>query len=70
MSAHNRRLKYIMLGFGTSPDEFEFACQVESWTLNNNTPDGDKCYSFCYDPDDPNAGEFREEADPDRKSVV
>lgn len=67
MGAHNRKLKYLMLGLGDSPDEFEFACQVETWTLNNNTEDGEKRYSFCYnaaDPD-PNDGEFREDAEPD-----
>jgi hypothetical protein len=74
MSAHNRRLKFLQLGVGAgespSGDELEFGCQVQQWKVENNTPDGDKLYSFCFDPaesDEVNAvaGEFREEADPD-----
>lgn len=74
MAAHNRRLKFLQLGVGAgeSPtgDELEFGCQVQTWQVVNNTPDGDKMFSFCWDPtqtDEENAndGEFREEAEPD-----
>ena len=65
MSIHTRRLKYITLTIGDSPDEESFECQVKTWNVNNNTDDGDKLFSFCYDPDDPDAGETREETEPD-----
>ena len=75
MGAHNRRLKFLQISVGEldSPDEADersFGCQVESWQIVNNTPDGDKRFSFCFDPDqtdEQNAldGEFREEAEPD-----
>lgn len=73
--AHNRRLKFLQLSLGEleSPDEADqigFGCQIKTWKLVNNTPDGDKMFSFCYDPDltdEENLlnGEFREEAEPD-----
>lgn len=72
---HSRRLKFLQLSVGEldSPDtgdEIEFQCQVESWNMQNNTPDGDKRFAFCYDPaesDETNElnGEFREDAEPD-----
>ena len=65
MTIHTRRLKYITLTIGDSPDEESFECQVSSWMMTNNTADGDKLFSFCYDPDDPDAGETREETEPD-----
>lgn len=65
MSIHTRRLKYIVLTLGDSPDEQTFECQVSNWAINNNTDDGDKLFSFCYDPVNPNAGETREEVEPD-----
>lgn len=75
MGAHNRRLKFLQLSVGEldSPDEGDeigFGCQVESWQIQNNTPDGDKRFSYCYDPansDEENLieGEFREEAESD-----
>lgn len=56
MSAiHHKRLKLIELGL----DGEQFECQVKTWKVNNNTPDGDKIYSSCPD------GEDREEVDPD-----
>lgn len=54
-AAHNRRLKLINLSIGST----SFECQVSSWTLQNNTDDGDLMYTFCPD------GVFREEVDPD-----
>ena len=55
MSAHNRRLKFIEFALGAT----NFQIQCSSWTLTNNSPDGEKMYT--YDPD----GEFYEEADPE-----
>lgn len=43
MSLHQRRLKVITLDLGGQA----FACQVKSWTMTNNSPDGAKLYSFC-----------------------
>lgn len=75
MTVHNRRLKFLQISVGEldSPDEADeiaFGCQVEAWQIVNNTPDGDKRFGFCYDPDQTDAenaldGEFREEAEPD-----
>lgn len=74
VGANNRRLKFITFSFSDleSPEDvdIEFQCQVEAWQIVNNTPDGDKRFSFCYDPDASDAeneldGEFREEAEPD-----
>lgn len=57
MPNHHRRLKVIefVLG-GTAYD-----CQIRSWQMVNNTPDGEKVYTFCSD----GSGEYREEVDPD-----
>jgi hypothetical protein len=75
VTVHSRRLKFLQLSVGEldSPDESDeiaFQCQVESWNVVNNTPDGDKRFGFCYDPEQTDAenaldGEFREEAEPD-----
>ncbi|HEY0638714.1 MAG TPA: hypothetical protein VGD67_13775 [Pseudonocardiaceae bacterium] len=55
MSAiHHKRLKLIEFALGVE----QFECQVRSWQLVNNTPDGDKVYTFCPD------GEDVEETDP------
>ena len=63
MSTNNRRLKLVEFSL-TDPDDasgepLSFECQVSSWKVANNTPDGDKHYAMCPD------GEFREDADPD-----
>lgn len=50
-----RKLKVIKFDLGGNL----FECQISDWKLNNNTPDGDKQYSYC-----PN-GETKEETDPD-----
>lgn len=55
MAAHNRRLKTILFTLNS----VSYECQLSSWTVQNNTEDGEKMYSFCPD------GEFREEADDD-----
>lgn len=55
MAVHNRKIKQIQFGL----DGEQFECQVQSWTLSNNTDDGETMYTQCPD------GEFREEADPD-----
>jgi hypothetical protein len=59
MSVHNRKIKLIEFGLGDGLDEIEFQCQVQSWTLTNNTDDGEQMYAQCPD------GAFREETDPD-----
>lgn len=55
MTAHNRRLKVITLDL----DGQNFECQVQTWTLANNSADGEKMFTYCPD------GEFVEETDPD-----
>ncbi|MFI6160391.1 hypothetical protein ACIA59_10625 [Micromonospora haikouensis] len=55
MSIHHRKIKQIQFGL----DGEQFECQVQSWTLSNNSDDGEKIYTQCPD------GESREEADPD-----
>lgn len=55
MVAHNRRLKVITFTL----EGVSFECQLASWTLTNNSADGEKMYTFCPD------GEFREETDDD-----
>lgn len=52
---HVRRLKTITLTIG----ETSFESQISSWTLENNTDDGEKFYTFSPD------GEFIEEVEPD-----
>lgn len=55
MTVHHRRLKLIELEI----DGTTYECQVSSWTIENNTDDGERHFTFCPD------GEFREDADPD-----
>lgn len=55
MAVHQRKLKLIEFGLGAE----QFECQIRSWKLNNNTPDGDKGYTFCPD------GAYIEETEPD-----
>ena len=55
MSAHNRKLKTAVLELGGT----DFAEQLNSYKLVNNTDEGDKQYTFAAD------GEFREETDDD-----
>lgn len=55
MTAHNRKLKIITFtlnGIG-------FQCQLREWTMDNNTPEGDRFYTYCAD------GEFIEDGEPD-----
>ncbi len=40
----------------------DFQCQLKDWKLNNNTPDGERFYTYCGPGAD---GEMREEAEPD-----
>lgn len=54
-TAFNRKLKVITFALiGVN-----FECQLTSWKMINNTPDGERFYTYC-----PN-GEFFEEAEPD-----
>lgn len=55
MAVHSRKIKLIEFAIGAT----QFECQISSWTLENNSDDGEKFYTLCPD------GEFREEAEPD-----
>lgn len=48
MPLHQRKLKVINLTIGGT----SFECQVSNWELQNNTPDGEKLYSYCPDGED------------------
>lgn len=41
-------------------DNVDYSCQLNSWTVNNNTVDGVKTFTFCGAP-----SEFRTETDDD-----
>ena len=45
MSPNIKRLKYITLTIGTVSVE----CQLNSWTLDPGTQDGDRLYTYCPD---------------------
>ena len=65
MSTHKRKNKVVEFVLGGAPtDEIDYACQLKTYKLNNNTPDGEVQYTYCNDPDDPDAGETRESAEP------
>ena len=53
----SRKLKVIT--FSLAGNQFE--CQLRDWKMNNNTPDGERFYTYCP----PSGGEFREDAEPD-----
>lgn len=53
MPINNRRLKRVTFTIGGT----DFACQLRSWKINNDTEDGETLYSYCPD------GEDREETD-------
>lgn len=55
MTVHHRRLKVIELEINGE----NYECQVQNWEIQNNTPEGDRHYTFCP------TGEFREDADDD-----
>lgn len=63
MPTVHRRLKVINFslddGVG-SPTQYE--CQINSWSIVNNTEDGERFFTFCSEPGE---DEFREEADDD-----
>jgi len=40
----------------------EYQCQLQTWKVVNNTPDGERLYVFCGPGPE---GEIREEAEPD-----
>jgi hypothetical protein len=59
MTVLNRKLKFVTFTLsGTA-----FQCQLSDWTLENNSDDGDKRYTYCGPPE--SDGEFREETEPD-----
>lgn len=65
MSLDKIRNRYLEFILGSNPqDEVDHACQLTTYKLNNNTPDGEVSYTYCSDPDDPDAGETREDAEP------
>lgn len=65
MTIERIKNRYLELILGSAPqDEVDHACQLKTYKLNNNTPDGEVGYTFCSDPDDPDAGEYREDAEP------
>lgn len=53
MSVHQRRLKLITFTL----DGVAFECQLNSWTLDPGSNDGDRQYTYCPD------GQFVEETD-------
>lgn len=53
VAVHQRRLKVITFVLGGT----DYSCQVNSWTMNNETVDGTKTFTYC-----PNS-EFRTETD-------
>jgi hypothetical protein len=60
MAIEARRFKTAIVTF-TSPALSDFSCQMMALNPANNTPDGDKFYTYCAD----GSGEGRESADPD-----
>lgn len=58
MTINNRKLKIITFTLGGN----QFQCQLQSWTMNNGTEDGERFYTFCGGGSE---GEFREDAEPD-----
>jgi hypothetical protein len=55
-SVHTQRLKIVTFTIAG----VDFSCQLNSWTLLNNTVDGIKSFSFCGD-----SSEFRTPTDND-----
>jgi len=55
MTTNNRKIKTVQFSLGANA----FECQVKNWTMNNNTPSGERFYAQCPD------GEFIEDAEPD-----
>jgi hypothetical protein len=59
MAIHKRKITLVEFSLGTDPSDIAFECQLNAWTLNNNTEDGEKIYTLCP------TGEDEEETDPD-----
>lgn len=58
----SRKLKVIVFTLAGNP----FDCQLQDWKMNNNTPDGERFYTYCSATAPFGAGgEFREDAEPD-----
>jgi hypothetical protein len=55
VAVHQHRLKIVTFTLAG----VDFSCQLNSWTLNNNTVDGVKTFTYCPD------SEFRTETDND-----
>ena len=54
----SRKLKILTLTLGG----ISFQCQLQKFKMNNNTPDGERFYTYCGPGPE---GEFREDAEPD-----
>ena len=59
MPVHQRKIKQVQFTLGNDPDDIAFECQLQNFTIANNTDDGDVIYTLCPD------GESREESDDD-----
>jgi hypothetical protein len=55
VAVHQHRLKIVTFTLAG----VDYSCQLNSWTLNNNTVDGVKTFTYCPD------SEFRTETDND-----
>lgn len=60
MTIKNKRFKTAVVTF-TTPVLADFSCQLMSLAPTNNTPDGERFYTYCAD----GTGEGRDDADPD-----
>lgn len=60
MPIANRRFKTAVITF-TNPALADFSCQMMALNPTNNTPDGDRFYTYCAD----GTGEGRETVDPE-----
>ena len=58
MAPHVQKLKKITFSLGTDPDDVNFEAQLSSWTLENNSDDGEQLWGYDGTP-------TREESDPD-----
>lgn len=54
----SRKLKIVTFSLAG----ITFQCQLQKWNIKNNSPDGEKFYTFCGPGPE---GEFREDAEPD-----
>ena len=60
MTAHSRKLKIVTFTL----NGLAFQCQLNSWVIKNNTPNGTRFYTYCAD------GDFIEDGEPDYSLVL